>query len=181
MVVTIAAATIVTATASPVRARLHGRAASDTSFAGLVAQLSETPGYFDSDNIITNEASYLQIASQLTKVGTHGGAYIGVGPDQNFSYIGIIRPTVAFMFDIRRDNMLEHLIFKAIFQRARNRAEYLALLLGRPVPADVEGWSSRPLDASATSGFEVQTLATLLDRLIICPSPSDSESWRVGL
>lgn len=157
MVVTIAAATIVTATASPVRARLHGRAAPDTSFAGLVAQLSEAPGYFDSDNIITNEASYLQIASQLTKVGTHGGAYIGVGPDQNFSYIGIIRPTVAFMFDIRRDNMLEHLLFKSLFMMSRNRLEYLCLLLGKPVPPNIESWTGKPMGAVLAYVGETRT------------------------
>src|SRR4051812_24884700 len=83
----------------------------DSSFAALVARLSETGGVFDSDNIISNEGSYLQIASQLGKVGVHGGAYIGVGPDQNFSYVALIRPSVAFMLDIRRDNMLEHLLF----------------------------------------------------------------------
>src|SRR5213075_526258 len=67
----------------------------DSSFAALVARLSETGGVFDSDNIISNEASYLQIASQLTKVGVHGGVYVGVGPDQNFSYVALIRPSIA--------------------------------------------------------------------------------------
>src|SRR3954465_15830106 len=85
------------------------RADTAPNFGALVARLSEPGGYFDSDNIITNEASYLQIASQLTKVGVRGGLYMGVGPDQNFSYIGLIRPSIAFLVDIRRDNLLEHL------------------------------------------------------------------------
>jgi hypothetical protein len=118
--------------------------ARDSSFAGLVARLSEPNGYFDSDNIITNEASYLQIASQLRKVGTHGGVYLGVGPDQNFSYVALIRPEMAFMIDVRRDNLLEHLLFKSIFAMARNRAEYLCLLLGKPTPVDVARWAARP-------------------------------------
>src|SRR5438045_5305824 len=71
----------------------------DSSFAALVARLSETGGVFDSDNIISNEASYLQISSQLTRVGVHGGVYVGVGPDQNFSYVALIRPSIAFMLD----------------------------------------------------------------------------------
>jgi hypothetical protein len=146
-VATLAAAAILGTSATSVRARLHARLPADTSFAGLVAQLSEAPGYFDSDNIITNEASYLQIASQLTKVGTHGGAYIGVGPDQNFSYIALIKPRVAFMLDIRRDNLLEHLLFKSIFMMSRNRLEYLCLLLGKPVPADIDAWTGRPMGA----------------------------------
>src|SRR2546421_185138 len=83
----------------------------------------EAGGYFDSDNIITNEASYLHVASQLEKTRTHGGVYIGVGPDQNFSYIALIRPSYAVMLDIRRDNMLEHLLFKSLFGMARNRLE----------------------------------------------------------
>ena len=114
------------------------------SFGALVARLSEPGGYFDSDNIITNEASYLKIASQLTKVGVHGGIYMGVGPDQNFSYIALIRPTVALMVDIRRDNLLEHLLFKSFFMMSRNRLEYLCLLLGKPIPTDIDRWTGKP-------------------------------------
>lgn len=121
------------------------RASTDSSFAGLVARLSEPGGYFDSDNIITNEASYLQVASQLQKVGVHGGVYIGVGPDQNFSYIALVRPSVALMLDIRRDNLLEHLLFKSLFGMARNRLEYLCLLFGKPVPKDIDTWTGRPI------------------------------------
>src|SRR5687768_18518975 len=82
----------------------------DTSFAGTVARLSEPAGYFDSDNLISNETSYLHAVSHLRSGRVSGGAYIGVGPDQNFSYIAAIRPSVAFMIDIRRDNMLMHLM-----------------------------------------------------------------------
>lgn len=117
----------------------------DTSFAGLVARLSEPNGYFDSDNIITNEVSYLTVAGQLEQAGVRGGVYIGVGPDQNFSYVAMIRPRIAFMFDIRRDNLLEHLLFKSLFSMARNRLEYLCLLLGKPVPADADRWTGRPM------------------------------------
>jgi hypothetical protein len=124
---------------------LPAQRAADSSFAGIVARLSESGGYFDSDNVISNEASYLQIASQLTKVGVHGGAYIGVGPDQNFSYIALIRPQIAFMLDVRRDNMLEHLLFKSLFVLSRNRLEFLLLLFGKPVPADIASWTGRPI------------------------------------
>lgn len=117
----------------------------DTSFAGVVARLSEPGGYFDSDNIVTNEASYLHVASQLAKVGVQGGAYIGVGPDQNFSYIALIHPSVAFMLDVRRDNMLEHLMYKSLFVLSRNRVEFLLRLLGRPVPPDADTWANRSI------------------------------------
>ena len=122
---------------------LYAQRPTDSSFAGVIARLSESGGYFDSDNIISNEASYLQIASQLTKVGVHGGVYIGVGPDQNFSYIALIRPRIAFMLDVRRDNMLEHLLFKSLFATSRNRFEYLLRLFGKAVPADIDSWTGR--------------------------------------
>jgi len=137
----------------------------DSSFAGVIARLSESGGYFDSDNIISNEASYLQIASQLTKVGVRGGVYIGVGPDQNFSYIALIRPRVAFMLDVRRDNMLEHLLFKSLFVSSRNRLEYLLRLFGKAVPPDIESWTGRStseiLAAFADARLDSQTVAAV--------------------
>jgi hypothetical protein len=123
------------------------RLPADTSFADLVARLSEEPGYFDSDNLISNESSYLHAVSKLRALGSSGGAYIGVGPDQNFSYIAALRPNVAFIVDIRRENLLLHLFFKALFQRSRNRLEYLLLWMGRPVPPDVAAWSDSSIEA----------------------------------
>ena len=51
----------------------------DTTFAGTVARLSEPPGYFDSDNLISNETSYLHAVTHLRNGGVRGGAYIGAG------------------------------------------------------------------------------------------------------
>lgn len=116
-------------------------------FARLVERLSERGGYFDTDNLISNERSYLHVIGALDRLGVRGGAYIGVGPDQNFSYIARVRPSIAFIVDIRRDNLLQQLMFKALFALSTNRAEYLHLLLGRPVPRNVERWTERPLDA----------------------------------
>jgi hypothetical protein len=119
----------------------------DTTFAGTVARLSEPAGYFDSDNLISNETSYLHAVSHLRSIGVQGGAYIGVGPDQNFSYIAAVKPSIAFMIDIRRDNLLMHLMFKALFQRSRNRLEYLARWTGRLVPDDVRDWDNASIDS----------------------------------
>ena len=57
------------------------------TFAASIAGLSEPGGYFDTDNLISNERSYLQVVPDLRRLSVRGGAYIGVGPDQNFSYI----------------------------------------------------------------------------------------------
>ena len=118
-------------------------ALSDSAFAALSQRISEPGGYFDSDNLISNESSYLHVIGAMRKLGVRGGAYAGVGPDQNFSYIAQVRPRIAFMIDIRRDNLLQHLLFKALFDIARNRAEYLALLTGRAVPSDIAKWNRR--------------------------------------
>jgi hypothetical protein len=126
------------AAAEPVQQR-------DTAFGRLIERLSEEGGYFDSDNLISNEASYLHVIGKLERLGVQGGAYVGVGPDQNFSYIAQIRPNIAFMIDIRRDNLLQHFLFKALFTRARNRLEYLCLLFGKPVPRDLARWEQREI------------------------------------
>ena len=133
------------ATGGTARQDARHATASDTSFAGLVARLSEPGGYFDTDNLVSNEASYLHAIGALRALGVRGGAFVGVGPDQNFSYIAAVRPRIAFMVDLRRDNLLEHLLLKAIFERAESRADYLALLFGRPAPRPASEWRDRPL------------------------------------
>ena len=120
-------------------------AISDSAFAALSARISEPGGYFDSDNLISNETSYLHVLGGMRRLGVSGGAYAGVGPDQNFSYIAQIRPRIAFIVDIRRDNLLQHLMFKALFEMSRNRAEYLSLLTGRAVPSDIAKWNRRTI------------------------------------
>jgi hypothetical protein len=123
------------------------RSLPDSAFASLVARFSETAGYFDTDNLISNEDSYLHPVSTLRRVGVSGGVYVGVGPDQNFSYIAAVRPHAAVIIDIRRDNLLEHLLFKSIFAQSRNRVEYLSMLFGKPAPTDTAGWGARSIDS----------------------------------
>jgi len=123
--------------------------AASTAFAARIAQLSERGGSFDTDNLLSNEKSYLHIFPGLKERGVTGGAYIGVGPDQNFSYIAQLKPTVAIIVDIRRDNMLEHLLFKALFELAPTRVEYLSLLFGRPPPAAADDFKRADIDRLA--------------------------------
>jgi hypothetical protein len=115
------------------------RAASDVQvsieqFGRYIEDWSEPEGYFDSDNFISNETSYLHVIDDLRTRVNPGGIYLGVGPDQNFSYIVHTHPMLAVVTDIRRQNMLEHLWYKALFSLAANRAEYLALLVSRQPP-----------------------------------------------
>jgi hypothetical protein len=145
------------------------RAAAQT-FAALSEQLSEPNGDFDTDNLISNESSYLHVMPALEQGGVAGGVYIGVGPDQNFSYIARLRPTSAFIIDIRRDNLLLHLLFKALFSGSRNRMEYLSLLTGRAAPERLDGWRDATIDKIAMYFDEAKpmpaaTLAATAERL----------------
>jgi hypothetical protein len=114
-------------------------------FAQLVSRLSERAGYFGSDNLVSNELSYQHVLGKLSKMNVSGGAYLGVGPDQNFTYIAQVKPRIAIMVDIRRDSLLQHLLFKTIFMMSRNRVEYLSLLFARPLPKDFKKWNDRPI------------------------------------
>jgi len=128
--------------ASSVATRSASASRDHKAFAALSARLSEPGGYFDSDNLISNETSYLHVIGKIRELGVSGGVYVGVGPDQSFSYISKIRPKMAIIIDIRKDNQLQHLLFKALFARSRNRIEYLCAFFGKPFPK-TKGWDAR--------------------------------------
>jgi len=123
-----------------------GQLQATSTFASRIAQLSERGGFFDTDNLISNERSYLHVVPALRDSGVSGGAYVGVGPDQNFSYIAQVKPAIAFIVDLRRDNLLLHLLFKALFAMSDTRAEYLSLLFGRPLPDPPSEWRTADLE-----------------------------------
>jgi hypothetical protein len=115
-------------------------------FSGLIRDFSEKGGYFFSDNFTSSEDSYLTIVDKLQELAVTGGAYIGVGPEQNFTYIAKIRPRIAFIVDIRRQAIIQHLMYKAIFQLSPTRTHFLSLLLSRPMTAGKVPGANAPLD-----------------------------------
>jgi hypothetical protein len=106
-------------------------------FSRLINDISEEGGYFFSDNLISNETPYLTVVDKLRQLGTTGGAYIGVGPEQNFTYIAKVRPRIAFILDIRRQAVIQHLMYKAIFHLSPNRAQFLSRWLSKPLAKGV--------------------------------------------
>lgn len=108
-------------------------AVSRPEFSRLIHDISEEGGYFWSNNYISNETSYLHVIDELETRPVKGGVYIGVGPNQNFTYIAAIQPELAFIVDIRRQNLIEHLLFKVLVEKSASREEYLSRLLGRPL------------------------------------------------
>ena len=115
-----------------------------TEFKHLMTEFSEPGGDFLSDNLISNETAYLPVLNKLQELNASGGAYIGVGPEQNFSYIAKIRPRIAFIVDIRHMAVTQHLMYKAIFQLSADRAQFLSRLLSRPLSQE------KPLTATAS-------------------------------
>ncbi|MGQ0765336.1 MAG: LIC_10091 family protein [Gemmatimonadota bacterium] len=106
----------------------------DREFWALSAELSEPAGYFRSDNLVSNEITFQHPVPELLSRTKPGGVYLGVGPDQNFTYIAALKPRIAFIVDIRRLNVMQHLFYKALFELSPDRADFLARLFGRPRP-----------------------------------------------
>ena len=108
---------------------------SDSAFWALTVELSEPGGYFRSDNFVSNEGELQYVIPELTKTVPRGRPYVGVGPEQNFTYIAELAPSVAFIVDIRRQNLVLHLMYKALMELSSDRATFVSRLLSRPVPA----------------------------------------------
>ena len=137
-----------------------------SEFARIMTAFSEKPGHFPGDNFVTNETSYLHVVPTVIERGKRGGVYIGVGTEQNFSYIAASRPDIAFIVDIRRENLLQHLLYKALFALARDRTSFLALLFSRQHREGETAVSRRPERTAAITGvLEYIETSTTADSL----------------
>jgi hypothetical protein len=148
---------------------------SDEAFWQLVTEFSEPGGRFPSDNFVSNELATQHVLSQLTKGRKAGGAYLGVGPEQNFTYIVALEPKIAFIVDIRRQNMIEHLMYKALIELSSDRAEFLARLFSRPRPPGPPGDDKNSSIGALFDAFDQiepdsqlfdENLSAIKDRLI---------------
>jgi hypothetical protein len=97
----------------------------------LSTELSESGGTFRSDNLLSNERRMQHVIPDLTRAIKPGSAYLGVGPEQNFTYIAALRPAMAFIVDIRRGNLQLHLMYKALFELSSDRADFVSRLFSR--------------------------------------------------
>ena len=107
---------------------------SDQEFWRLSLDLSEQDGNFRSDNLVSNELWLQHVIPDLIKAAEPGRAYVGVGPEQNFTYIAALKPAMAFIIDIRRGNLDLHLMYKALFELSTDRAEFVSRLFSRESP-----------------------------------------------
>jgi hypothetical protein len=144
----------------------------DAEFWRMVTDFSEAGGDFPNENFVSNEISYQEILPALSRLAKPGGVYFGVATEQNFTYIDVVRPKVAFIFDIRRQNTLQLLMYKALFEMADNRVDFVSLLFSRKRPAglgansSVEDIFQAIAEAKPDPQLYAATLQAIKDRLI---------------
>jgi len=114
---------------------------SDKEYWSLITELSETGGVFPLQ-FMSNEDSAQFVIPKLKDSVKKSGVYIGVGSEQNFTYLAAIEPRLAFIVDIRRDNMIEHLMYKALFEMSSDRADFVSRLFARRRPSGLNEKSS---------------------------------------
>jgi hypothetical protein len=160
-------------------------ALSDQDFWSLMANFSEPGGSFRSENLVSNES---HLAEMIHAMGpqNRGGAYVGVGPEQNFSYIAKLQPQIAFIVDIRRENRDLHLMYKALFEISDDRADFVSRLFSRPRPPGLRSDASveEIFDTFATvapnQALFASTLQAVGDRLVSIhhlPLSTDQLQW----
>ena len=110
----------------------------NAQFRDIFTTFSEPGGSFGSDNFTSNENTVGQLAAELIARNRTGGAYVGVGPEQNFTYIAALKPQIVFIVDIRRQAVMQHLMFKALFELSPSRPEFVSRLFSR-VPVSQPG------------------------------------------
>src|SRR5262245_17825600 len=89
-----------TVKAAPAPAQL-----TDEQFWKMSTGYSEQDGMFRSDNLLSNELGFQYVIPELLATAKQGRIYMGVGPEQNFTYITALKPAMAFIVDIRHGNL----------------------------------------------------------------------------
>jgi hypothetical protein len=115
---------------------------SGAEFWKLVTDLSEDNGYFRSDNLVSNEHTFQYVVPALKKAARPGGVYLGVAPDQNFTYMLAVDPRMAFIVDIRRGNLHTLMMYKALIEMSADRADFVSRLFTKKRPAGLTASSS---------------------------------------
>ena len=106
----------------------------DQEFWKLSSDFSEPDGFFRSDNLLSNEIWMQHVIPDLLSNIKTPSVYMGVGPEQNFTYITALRPKMVFIVDVRRGNLDLQLMYKALFELSADRADFVGKLFSRKRP-----------------------------------------------
>ncbi|HEY9226121.1 MAG TPA: hypothetical protein VIP11_05710 [Gemmatimonadaceae bacterium] len=180
-------ATLLAASQSPAQLRRSlPESLSDREFWQFFTSMSEEGGSFPSENFVSNEQQYQNVIPTLQRTLTPGGVYLGVGPEQNFTYITNLKPRMAVIFDIRRQNAMAHLMYKALFELSPTRADFVSRLFSRPLPSTLsilakpsELFAAASAAKMSDSAYDANRLA-IIDVLAVkhgfALSPADVQS-----
>ena len=122
----------------------------DQEFWTLSSESSEPDGTFRSDNLLSNESYFQYVIPPLTAMAKEGRVYMGVGPEQNFTYIAALKPKMVFILDIRRGNLDLQLMYKALFEMSKDRADFVSKLFSKKRP---EGLSTKSTAGELFSAY----------------------------
>ena len=106
----------------------------DQDFWKLTTEFSEPDGFFRSDNLLSNEVWLQRVIPDLLSTVKAPSVYMGVGPEQNFTYVAALRPKMVFLVDVRRGNFDLQLMYKALFELAADRADFVSRLFSKKRP-----------------------------------------------
>src|SRR5262245_61592593 len=115
---------------------------SDAEFWKVATESSEEDGVFRSDNLLSNETTFQYIIPELLTTAKQGRVYMGVGPEQNFTYIAALKPSMAFIIDIRHGNFDVQLLYKALFELSKDRVDFVSRLFSRKRPDGLSAQSN---------------------------------------
>lgn len=144
----------------------------DEEFWKVSSESSEPDGYFRSDNLLSNEIWFQYVIPDLIKTAKADRVYLGVGPEQNFTYIAALKPKMAFIIDIRRGNLELQLLYKAVFELSKDRADFVSRLFSRK---QAEGLTSKSTareifaafaNAESSEGMFKENLQAIQDHLM---------------
>jgi hypothetical protein len=169
-----AVTTVASAQGAPAQTRPLPTELADSTFWRLVNTFSEGEQPFQA-YLVSNEQNYPNLVRQVIdlfpQTGAPRGAYIGVAPEQNYHYIAALRPQIAFILDIRRQAVMQHLVFKTVFELSPTRADFISMLFVKPKPAGIsdtlgafQTWDAFWHINTDTSRYRA-TLTRMLDHL----------------
>ena len=147
----------------------------DQEFWKVVEEFSEPGGTFRSDNLLSNELYFQWVIPELLQRAPQGSVYLGVCPEQNFTYIAALKPKMVFITDVRRGNLHAHLMYKAIFELSADRADFFSRLFTKKRPEGLTAkstagelinayWDQNRVPTGSESAYK-ENLQAILDHL----------------
>jgi hypothetical protein len=156
---------------------------SDQEFWKLSTDSSEPGGYFrnaDLTNFTSNEMLYQYVLADLLASTKPGGVYLGVGPEQNYTYMAALKPKMAIIFDIRRGNLDLQLMYKAIFELSKDRADFVSMLFSKPRPEGLGVSSSVAQIFGAFGAVATSATACRANAAAIRARLTQTHGWPLG-